>query len=124
MSTDFKKRLEDILNEDKRYKHDAYEFIMQALSFAQKKLKKKGHLTARELLEGVRDLAFEQFGPMARNVLSHWGVNSTADFGEIVFNMIDKGLLFKTEKDSKEDFKAVYDFGEVFDSKKYKFDLN
>ena len=124
MNIDFGKRLEAILEKDKRYKIDAYEFIMQALSFAQKKLKKKGHLSAKELLTGVKDLAFEQFGPMARTVLRHWGVNSTDDFGEIVFNMIENGLLFKTEEDSRDDFKAVYDFAEVFDSKKYKFDLN
>ncbi len=123
MHNDFDKRLEVILEQDKRYKPDAYEFVMQALGFTQTKLKRKGHVSANELLEGIRELAIEQFGPMTGTVFEHWGVNSTEDFGEIVFNMVDNGLLFKTKEDSKDDFKEGYDFKEVFDSKKYKFEL-
>jgi uncharacterized repeat protein (TIGR04138 family) len=55
---------------------------------------------------------------MTKTVLNHWGVNTTDDFGEIVFNMVENGLMGKTEKDSREDFKNVYDFHEVFDIRK------
>ena len=106
--------IEEVYEEDGRYKPDAYEFVMQALHFTQNKLKKEAHVTGRELLEGIRDFAIEQYGPMAMTVLGHWGITKTADFGGIVFKMIDKKILSKTEKDSVDDFNNVYDFNAAF----------
>jgi len=106
--------IENIYRKDNRYKPDSYEFLMQALQFTQEKLAKDGHLTGRELLEGIRKFALEQYGPMAKVVLAHWGITKTGDFGNIVFNMIDKKLLSKTETDSIEDFKDVFDFEVAF----------
>jgi len=111
---DFYQTIEDILLEDKRYKADAYEFVMQALHFTQAKLKREGHIGGRELLEGMRELIIEQYGPMAQTVLGHWGITSTQDFGNIVFNMIERKMLSRTEQDSIDDFKDVYDFRAVF----------
>jgi uncharacterized repeat protein (TIGR04138 family) len=105
----------EVLDKDKRYDPESYSFVMASLSFTMKKLGRKGHVTGQELLEGIREYALEQFGPMARTVLEYWGIKSTNDFGEIVFNMIDVGMLGKTEQDSKEDFNNVYDFKTVFD---------
>lgn len=104
-----------ILDKDKRYDPEAYSFIMSSLNYTIKKLKKKGHVTGQELSDGIKDYAIEQFGPMARTVLEHWGIKATNDFGEIVFNMIEAGLLGKTEQDSKKDFHNRYDFKETFD---------
>jgi len=106
--------IEDICQKDNRYKPDSYEFVMQALNFTQKKLAKVGHVTGRELLEGIRQFALEQYGPMAKTVLTHWGITKTGDFGNIVFNMIEKKMLSKTETDSIEDFKDVFDFEAAF----------
>jgi len=111
---DFYKLVEEIYEQDSRYKPDAYEFLMQGLYFTQKKLSIKAHVTGKELSEGLRDFAIEQFGPMVKTVFSHWGVTKTRDFGNMVFNMINKGLLSKTEKDSIEDFQDVFDFEEAF----------
>lgn len=110
----FYQAIERITAQDSRYKLDAYEFIMQALHFTQNKLKKVSHVTGRELSEGIKDFAIEQYGPMAMTVLAHWGIKKTDDFGNIVFNMIEKKLLSKTEEDSIEDFKDVYDFRFAF----------
>ena len=115
MTDNFYKKTEEISGKDARYKPDAYEFIMQALIFTQKKLKKQGHLSGQELAQGARDLALQQYGPMAKAVLGHWGIKSTEDLGEIVFNMVENGLLGKTDEDSREDFKGVYDFQDAFD---------
>lgn len=104
-----------ILNKDKRYDPEAYSFIMASISYTMKKLKRKGHVTGQELSDGVKDYCLEQFGPMSRLVLEKWGVKSTNDFGEIVFNLIDSGLLGKTDEDRKEDFYNRYDFKEAFD---------
>jgi len=111
----FYKKVEEIINKDPRYKADAYEFVMRALWFTQKKLKKQGHLSGRELLNGIREFVLDQYGPMAKTVLKHWGIESTDDFGEIVFNMVEHGLLHKTETDSRDDFKDVYNFDKAFD---------
>jgi uncharacterized repeat protein (TIGR04138 family) len=104
-----------ILDKDKRYDPEAYSFIMASLDYTIKKLKRKGHVTGQELSEGVKDYCLDQFGPLARLVLEKWGIKSTNDFGEIVFNLINSGLLGKTEEDRKEDFYDRYDFKEAFD---------
>jgi uncharacterized repeat protein (TIGR04138 family) len=106
--------IEEICLKDQRYKADSYEFTMQALGFTQKKLGKEGHLSGKELLEGIREFALEQYGPMAKTVLTHWGIKKTEDFGNIVFNMIEERLLAKTESDRLEDFKDGYDFASAF----------
>jgi uncharacterized repeat protein (TIGR04138 family) len=87
---------------------------MQALSFTQKKMEKEGHVSGKELLEGIREFALQQYGPMTKTLLNHWGITKTADFGNIVFNMIENKLLSKTESDSIEDFKDVFDFEVAF----------
>jgi uncharacterized repeat protein (TIGR04138 family) len=111
---DFYALIEEICEKDNRYKPDAYEFTMQALHFTQKKFNRQTHVSGRELLEGIREFAIEQYGPMTKKVLLHWGVNKTQDFGNIVFNMVDKKILSKTEADSIEDFRDIYDFDAVF----------
>ncbi len=113
---DFVKNIEEIIHKDVRYKPDAYEFVMQSLWFTQKKLKKSGHVSGRELLEGIREFALRQYGPLAKTVLEYWGVKRTQDFGEIVFNMVEKGVLGKTEEDSRNDFMDIYDFGDALDA--------
>jgi len=115
MNTNFIKNIEEIIQKDNRYKADAYEFVMQGLWFTQNKLKKKGHVSGRELLEGIREFAIEQYGPMVKILLEHWGIKRTQDFGELVFNMVEKGVLGKNEEDSRQDFSDVYDFQQAFD---------
>jgi len=106
--------VEEICAADQRYKPDAYEFVMQALHFTQNKFKRETHVSGRELLDGIREFAIEQYGPMVKTVLSHWGITKTEDFGNIVFNMVDRKLLSKTEEDSINDFRNIYDFEAVF----------
>lgn len=111
---DFYTLVQEICVEDPRYKPDAYEFVMQALHFTQAKLKRSTHVTGVELLEGIREFVIEQYGPMAKTVLRHWGITKTQDFGDIVFAMVSHQMLSKTEQDSLADFKDVYDFQEAF----------
>jgi uncharacterized repeat protein (TIGR04138 family) len=113
---DFRNTVESICARDSRYKPDSYEFIMQALSFTQGKLKKKGHISGKELARGCAEYAISLYGPMAKTVLSHWGIIRTQDFGNIVYNAISAKLLSKTEEDSIGDFKDVYDFEAAFNN--------
>ncbi|MDP2939434.1 MAG: hypothetical protein Q8O13_05090 [Candidatus Omnitrophota bacterium] len=114
MNNEFSEKIEEICQKDSRYKSDAYEFLMEALFYTQKTLKKAYHVTGKELLEGIRQLVLERFGPMVLIVLEHWGIKKTEDFGEIVFNLVNRGLLKKTEEDKISDFKDVFDFKEAF----------
>ena len=77
-------------------------------------MKKKTHVSGGELTCGLRDYAIDQYGALAGRVLAYWGINQTQDFGNIVFSMIEKKLLAKTEDDSLADFNAVYDFKSAF----------
>ncbi len=112
--TNFHKTIEEICARDTRYKPDSYEFILQALNFTQQKLKNQGHVSGKELAQGCAEFAIEQYGPMAKAVLTYWGVTKTQDFGNIVYNMIEAKLFSRTESDSINDFKDVYNFDIVF----------
>ncbi len=103
-----------IIAKDPRYKTDAYVFVHDALGHTWQRLNQRRHITGRELLDGVRDLALKRYGRMAKAVLNSWGMKTTDDIGAIVFNLVDAGLLTKTEEDHIEDFHDVYDFDEAF----------
>lgn len=106
-----------------KYHPHAYVFVSEALKFTQESLGREtggdpddeaSHISGRELLEGIRQLALKHFGPMAPSVFHHWGVRTTDDFGRIVFELIEKGEMRKTERDQLSDFHALYDFEDVF----------
>jgi len=115
----FDEVLEKIMEQDPRFVREAYHFTREALDFTQKLVSRENkgavrHVTGQELLDGIRQYALQQYGPMAMMLLDEWGVRSCADFGEIVFNMVENKLLAKTEKDTREDFRNGYDFTEAF----------
>jgi uncharacterized repeat protein (TIGR04138 family) len=115
----FAEALDSIIASDPRYQRDAYVFLRDALDFTTKQQKRvKGlsvrHVTGPELLDGARQYALKEFGPMVMTVFDNWGIHSCEDIGNMVFNLIGAGIFGKTEEDSIEDFKNVYDFGEVF----------
>ncbi len=111
---DFRGICEQIFQKDGRYKPDSYQFIMEALHWTQNKLKRQGHVSGKELSQGCAEYAIDQYGPMARTVLNHWGITSTRDFGNIVYNMIEHKMCLRNESDSLDDFKDIYDFDSVF----------
>ncbi|MEM8710095.1 MAG: Minf_1886 family protein [Planctomycetota bacterium] len=112
--------LRKVWKKDSRYRLEAYMFLFDALD---KTVKSTGrdaetgasrHVTGQELLDGMRIHAERLFGPLAAQVWRTWGVNSTLDWGQIVFNLVDNELLRRQESDSIEDFREGYDFDEVF----------
>ncbi len=74
------------------------------------------HVTGQQLCEGIREYAISQFGLMSKVVLNSWGIQTTSDFGEIVYNLIRVGVLKKSSRDRRSHFNDVYDFEEAFDS--------
>ncbi len=109
-------KLSRILQNDPRYKEEAYLFVMASLGRAVECLDKPRHITGTELLQGIKLEAEQQFGPMAPTVLEHWGIKNSLDFGRIVFNMVREGILSKTETDTLEDFEDSVFFESLFDS--------
>jgi len=107
--------LAGVLARDLRYARDAYVFVSESLNYTVQKTARKGHVSGRELCVGLCEYALQQFGRLARTVLESWGVRSCEDVGEIVFNMVDAGLLRKTEEDSRNDFAGVLDLREALD---------
>jgi uncharacterized repeat protein (TIGR04138 family) len=120
-----------LLKEDRRYKFEAYALVFESLNFAHKSLgmgtdrpaesaeeeqegQSERHLTGQQLCEAIRQYAVDQYGLMAETVLKNWGVTSTSDFGEIVFNLIRIGQMRKTKDDQRQDFDDVYDFSDAF----------
>lgn len=108
-----------------KYHPNAYLFVFAALQLMQERLSRKphfdaedeeqAHISGQELLEGVRELACEQFGLLTKMVFRQWGVTATEDFGRMVFELVDRGEMRKTDRDSIDDFVDVYDFDQVFD---------
>lgn len=118
--------LVEIASTDERYAFEAYEFLCHALAYTQEMMERPAavdpesgdavihHVTGRELLEGVRLFGLEQFGMMAGVVFKLWGIQSTSDFGAMVYRLIDAGLWHKSATDRLEDFDNVYNFEQVF----------
>ncbi len=134
---DLSRDLAELLEEDKRYSILAYEFVFEALHYAQTVLnlgtespsepneplgnepeeepeEPHRHVTGQELCGAIRHYALQQYGYMAKTVLNSWGIYTTRDFGEIVFNLIRHGRMRKTKEDRREDFEDVYDFDTAF----------
>ena len=123
--------LVELLKRDKRFKMESYRFVNEALAYAQNVLKmgraasseptaevdavEERHVTGQDLSRAVKDFAVEQFGYMARPVLSELGIKKTDDIGRIVYNLIDIGYMRKTADDRLEDFSNVFDLGEELD---------
>lgn len=104
-------KIEKIAERDPRYRADAYSFVMDAVAFTLQRAGLEGHVTASELMQGIRDFALEQFGPLAKTVFNHWGITHSSQFGDLVFNLIDAELLGKRAEDKREDFdRASFDF--------------
>ena len=98
-----------------RFHERAYLFVLAALEFSQSRLAERRHITGRELAAACRDLALERYGVMSRLVLEHWGIRSTADIGDVVFTLVDLGLLISQPTDRREEFADVFDFDEAFE---------
>ena len=108
--------MDQIRFRDPRFHEHAYFFVLAGLEYCQHRLPERRHIDGRELALACRDLAIERFGVMSRLVFEYWCVTSTADFGDIVFTLVDLGLLISQPTDARDDFADVYHFDEAFES--------
>lgn len=124
--TTTQQRLAALAARDHRYPVEAYHFVFEALDYVlerqERLLRRSGesappdrHVSVNQLLEGLREYALDQFGPLARLVLERWNIYRTEDFGEIVFSLVEHRLLNKQDADRKSDFRNGFNFREAFD---------
>jgi uncharacterized repeat protein (TIGR04138 family) len=107
--------LDRLKGRNPRFHGKAYLFLLSSLHHAISELEKPRHISGPELAEGARSLALARFGPLARTVLEHWGIHSTEDLGEIVFALVEAGILIAEDHDRPQDFRDLFDFEEAFD---------
>lgn len=113
---------EELANITGPYPVEAFHFVREGLSFAAQKVHAAAdecpdqdrHITGQQLCLGLREFAIECYGMLAPAVLSHWRIHRTEDFGRIVFAMVHRGVLSKTNEDTIDDFRSVYDFHDAF----------
>ena len=109
----------DIVRRDRRFPYEAYEFLEESLQYTQKRLGREledrqspeahHHISGPELVLGAIEFAKQEFGMLAATVFRMWKLHSTDDLGEIVFNLIDAGLLYRNESDCREQFHGLFD---------------
>ena len=107
--------LDRLKTRNPRYDERAYLFLLSSLQSVLREMEKPRHISGPELAAGVRDLALREFGLLARTVLEHWGIHSTEDLGEIVFALVEAGILVAEEEDRIEDFRGLFEFEEAFE---------
>jgi uncharacterized repeat protein (TIGR04138 family) len=107
--------LDQLQEKHPRFHAKAYLFLLSALQEVMQGLDEPRHISGAELADGVRRLALCRFGPLSRTVLEHWGIQSTEDLGDIVFALVDCGILIRQEGDSRDDFRDVFDFEQAFE---------
>jgi uncharacterized repeat protein (TIGR04138 family) len=114
----FEQAIVSILGRDKRFDPHAFFFLKDSLDYTLKRAADGNsglsrHVSGGELLEGFRDLALEQFGPMASTLMKEWGIRECSDVGEMVFLLIEEQMFGKQDSDTKEDFLGSFDLQEA-----------
>ncbi len=116
MSSEFWAAVERIRAGDERYARDAYAFVMDSLDYTIRAIGERRHVSAAELVRGLCDNAKQRFGLFAYTVFATWGLQAGDDVGEIVFQLIDAGILSRQDSDARADFDGVVDFREALEA--------
>jgi len=105
--------VDGIRDGDSRFRREAYGFLMAALAVTVQGLPEerlddpvRRHLSGRELLSGMTQLARQEFGELAPTVFAEWGVQSGEDVGEMVFQLVRSGQLSARAEDTLDDFRG------------------
>jgi uncharacterized repeat protein (TIGR04138 family) len=110
--------MQKVIRADGRYPLEAFGLLQEGLARAVRD--KYGeeadapdaqrHVSGKELCLGIRSVVLDRYGMLARAVLDKWNIHATIDFGNMVYLLIQHEFMRKTEEDSIEDFRDVFDF--------------
>lgn len=117
MDDKFMEMLFSIKEKNVKYPEKAYLFafkILKDLAKNNKNQQKSENIKAANLLITFRNYALNEFGPMTASVLQEWNICSCRDLGNVIFDLVNAGVLEKDETDRIEDFEEIYDFNEAF----------
>lgn len=111
--TQFTDAVQAVTQREPRYDPGAFYFLKDALDFTVKRVMENNngeqrHVSASELLIGFRDLALQEFGPMASTMMSEWGISTCSDIGQMVFLLIEEGVFGRQDSDTREDFAELF----------------
>ncbi|MBC8367012.1 hypothetical protein H8E52_06350 [bacterium] len=101
--------------EDLRFPGEAYRFLLDALERTRIRYQREGHVSGQELLEGIREHASDLYGPTSAMVFESWGVRDGSDFGFMVFELVERGVLARREEDAPTDFEAKASYRQLFE---------
>ena len=94
------------------YSSESYQFVSDAVAYTIGKLSAHRHISALELLEGIREFAFLEYGAVAPQVLASFGLRAARNVGEVVYQLISVKLLSDSPEDSPEDFNVNFPWEE------------
>ena len=114
MQDRLQEQIDEIAKRDRRYPSEAYVLVFEGLECALARMSTRRHVTPAELVEGVREAALSQWGLLARAVLESWNIHETGAIGDLVFNLIRRGLLEAGEDDTPQQFQGVFSFDDGF----------
>ena len=110
MQSDIERKIAQLVASEPAYSADAYRFVSNAVTFTVSRLQKHRHVSALELLKGTGELAVQEYGAVARQVLQEFGIWRASDVGRVVYLLIGAGVLSASEDDDPEDFNVEFDF--------------
>ena len=94
------------------YTLESYQFVSNAVSATIAKLSAHRHISAAELLVGIRNYAREQYGAVAPLVMDKMGLRTARNVGEVVYLLISVKVLSASQDDSPEDFNVAFSWEE------------
>ena len=100
-------KINEILSGDRTYSREAYLLITGCVLRGR-------HARAREILEILRTRVREEYGGFASMVLEGWGLRHARDVGEVVYRLIDAGILCAAEDDRQEEFDIDFELAPSF----------
>ena len=103
---------DDIVAKDSRYNARAYALLLDVVHYLSGEDGR--HVSGEDILDEFKERALDQYGPLTYTVLTEWGLQSTEDIGEMMFNLTDSKRIGKDDDDSPESFTGGYDFKETF----------
>ena len=103
--------------EDLRFPNAAYRFLLDALEGTRRRLRRDGHVSGQEILKGIEALAGELYGPTTAMVFENWGIRDGNDFGFMVFELVDRGVLSSRDEDRIEDFAGGGTYEQIFEER-------
>lgn len=97
------------------YTLESYQFVSNAVSATIAKLAAHRHISAAELLAGIREYAHERYGAVAPLVMDKMGLRTARNVGEVVYLLISVNVLSASQDDSPEDFNVAFSWDDPAD---------